>query len=135
MALTIDRDRADRAVFHRAVERHVGPGENLVELTAAFGCFEPVGIGGFDLLREYFMFPRKFLGFDLTCLDAALPRIKAKTVDIVFGFDELNPRLAAAVQPSMFALYTVPISNLFDMNCSRVPVRRGGRLGFLTIVA
>ena len=24
----------------------------------------------------------------------------------------------------MFALYTVPVANLFEMNCSRVPVRR-----------
>ena len=53
---------------------------------------------GFDLLREFFMFPRKFLGFNLTHLDEVLPHLKAKTVDILFGFDEVNATLAAAVQ-------------------------------------
>ena len=54
---------------------------------------------GFDLLREYFAFPRKFLGCRLTGIDEVLSRIKARTVDIVFAFDELNTRLAAAVRP------------------------------------
>ena len=78
---------------------------------------------GFDLLRDFFVFPRKFLGFDMTGLDAALARIKAKTIDIVFGFDEINPRLAAAVQPSMFALYAAPAVNLFEKTTDRIPLK------------
>jgi type VI secretion system protein ImpG len=78
---------------------------------------------GFDLLREYFVFPRKFLGLNLTGLDAVLARLKAKTVDVLFAFDEVNARLAAAVQPEMFALYAAPAINLFEKTTDRIPVK------------
>ena len=78
---------------------------------------------GFDLLREYFLFPRKFLGFSITKLAAVMPKLKAKNVDIVFAFDEVNTRLAAAVQPQMFSLYAAPAINLFEMTTDRVPVK------------
>ena len=42
---------ADRAIFHSAVEWHVGTSEYLIQLAAAFGRLEPVRIGGFDLMR------------------------------------------------------------------------------------
>ena len=55
-------------------------------------CLEQVGLGeddallpkdnriftGFELLREYFMFPRKFLGFNLTGLDAVMPQAQGE---------------------------------------------------------
>jgi type VI secretion system protein ImpG len=78
---------------------------------------------GFDFLREYFMFPRKFLGFSLTGLDAVLRRMTAKTVDIVFVFDEVNHRLPAAVRADMFSLYTAPAINLFELTTDRITVR------------
>lgn len=78
---------------------------------------------GFDLLREFFAFPRKFLGCNLTRLDEVLPRLKAKTVDILFVFDEVNTRLAAAVQPSMFAVYAAPAINLFEKTTDRIPLK------------
>jgi len=78
---------------------------------------------GFDLLREYFAFPRKFLGCRLTGVDEFLPRIKARTFDIVFAFDELNARLAAAVRPETFALYAAPAINLFEKSTDRIPLK------------
>jgi type VI secretion system protein ImpG len=78
---------------------------------------------GFDLLRDFFVFPRKFLGFNLTRLGEVLPQLKAKTIDILFGFDEVNTRLAAAVQPSMFALYAAPAINLFEKATDRIPLK------------
>ena len=78
---------------------------------------------GFDLLREFFAFPRKFLGCNLTRLDAVLPQLKAKTVDILFAFDEVNARLAAAVQPGIFALYAAPAINLFEKTTDRIPLK------------
>lgn len=77
---------------------------------------------GFDLLREYFMFPRKFLGFKLTQFARMMPRLPAKTVDVIFAFDEVNTRLSAAVKPSMFALYAAPAVNLFEKTTDRIPV-------------
>ena len=78
---------------------------------------------GFDLLREYFLFSRKFLGCNLTDLQKVLPKLPAKTVDVVFVFDEVNARLAAAVQPSMFALYAAPAVNLFEKTTDRVQLK------------
>jgi type VI secretion system protein ImpG len=78
---------------------------------------------GFDLLREFFVFPRKFLGCNITRLGEVLPHLKAKTIDIIFAFDELNARLSAAVQPSMFALYAAPAINLFEKSTDRIPLK------------
>jgi type VI secretion system protein ImpG len=78
---------------------------------------------GFDLLREYFAFPRKFLGCRLTGINEFLSRIQARTVDIVFAFDELNTRLAAAVRPQTFALYAAPAINLFEKSADRIQLK------------
>lgn len=78
---------------------------------------------GFDLLREMFWFPRKFLGFKLDGLSRIMPRLTAKAVDIIFVFDEVNTRLAAAVQKPMFGLYAAPAINLFEKTVDRIPVK------------
>ncbi|WP_406858293.1 type VI secretion system baseplate subunit TssF [Alsobacter sp. KACC 23698] len=78
---------------------------------------------GFDLLNEFFVFPRKFLGFTLGKLDEVLCRLPVRQVDVIFGFDEVNARLSAAVQPDMFALYAAPAVNLFEMTTDRIPVK------------
>jgi len=79
---------------------------------------------GFELLREFFSFPRKFLGFRLEKLKNIVRMIDAPAVDILFEFDDSIPRLAPVLNASHFALYTVPVINLFEMTCGRVPVRR-----------
>ena len=78
---------------------------------------------GFDFLRDYFAFPRRFLGFDLAGLDAAARRLEAKTVDVVFPFDRVKLQLAAAVRREFFALYAAPGVNLFEKTLDRIPVR------------
>jgi type VI secretion system protein ImpG len=78
---------------------------------------------GFDLLREYFMFPRKFLGFKIVGLSSVMPRLKSKSVDVLFTFNEVTSRLAAAVQPGMLALYASPAINLFEKTTDRIAVK------------
>jgi type VI secretion system protein ImpG len=78
---------------------------------------------GFDFLRDYFSFPRRFLGFDLTGLGAVVPRLNAKTVDVLFAFDDVNPQLAPAVRKEFFALYAGPGVNLFQKTLDRIPVK------------
>ncbi len=78
---------------------------------------------GAELLREYFTFPRKFLGFKLTRLREIMPRLRSKSIDIVFAFDEQNSRLAAAVEPKAFSLYTAPAINLFEKTSDRIAIR------------
>ena len=52
-----------------------------------------------------------------------MPRLTAKAVEVIFVFDEVNARLAAAVQKQMFALYAAPAINLFEKTADRIPVR------------
>ena len=78
---------------------------------------------GFDFLRDYFAFPRRFLGFDLIGLGAVAPRLAAKTVDIIVAFDEVKPQLAAAIRKEFFALHAAPGVNLFEKTLDRIPVR------------
>jgi len=78
---------------------------------------------GFDFLRDYFAFPRRFLGFDLVGLGAIAPRLAAKTIDVVLAFDDVNPRLAAAVRKEFFALYAAPAVNLFEKTLDRIAVK------------
>ncbi|MYZ49934.1 type VI secretion system baseplate subunit TssF [Propylenella binzhouense] len=80
---------------------------------------------GFELLREFAAFPQKFLGFRLNRLRAALAGIESPAFDLIFEFDSAAGRLASVVNPSMFALYACPAANIFQMNCSRIPVSRG----------
>jgi type VI secretion system protein ImpG len=125
---------ADRVgVFFRYLDEFGDP----VVVRAPEGCIEPIGFHedealfpndprmfrGFDLLREYFLFPRKFLGFRLTGLGSILPQVRTKAMDVILAFDEANSRLAAAVQPDLFALYAGPALNLFEKTLDRIPVQ------------
>jgi len=122
-----------RGVYFRHLDHFGDP----VVTPAPLSCLQQVGFDqddalfpadhrvfeGFDLLREYFAFPRKYLGCRLNGLDEILPRIKARTVDIVFAFDELNARLAAAIRPQTFALYAAPAINLFEKAADRIQLK------------
>ena len=78
---------------------------------------------GFDYLREYFTFPRRFLGVELAGLDKIAAGLPAKTVDVVFAFDDVSGRLAAAINKDFFALYAAPAVNLFEKTLDRTTVR------------
>ena len=71
----------------------------------------------------FVMFPRKFLGINLTGLRSVMSRLRSKSIDIVFAFDEHNSRLAASVRPETFRLYTAPAINLFEKTSDRIPVK------------
>ena len=86
-------------------QRHIGCSRASI-CCASFSCFRA-----------------SFSAASLTGLDTVLPQLKAKTIDIVFAFDEVNARLAAAVQPSMFALYAAPAINLFEKTTDRIPLK------------
>ena len=122
-----------RGIYFRHLDRFGDP----VVFQAPADCLQQIGFDpddalfptdhrvfeGFDLLREYFAFPRKFLGCRLTGIDQFLSRIDARSVEIVFAFDELNSRLAAAVRPDSFAIYAAPAINLFDKTTDRIQLK------------
>ncbi|WP_413989675.1 type VI secretion system baseplate subunit TssF [Labrys okinawensis] len=87
-----------------------------------FPCDRRV-FSGFDLLREYFVLPAKFLGFKLTNLRPILSAIKTNRCDIVIAFNQGDSRLQSVVRAESFALYAAPASNLFEMQLARVPVK------------
>jgi type VI secretion system protein ImpG len=80
---------------------------------------------GFDYLRDYFNFPRSFLGFNLSGLRKYLDRVNAKSFDLVFIFDEVDTRLPAHVEHKIFSLHTAPAVNLFERQTDRVPIKKG----------
>lgn len=75
---------------------------------------------GFALLRDAFVFPRKFLGFRLTGLRQALRRIKSDRVQLILEFDSSNPNLAARLETEHVRLHCVPAVNLFEEFSSQV---------------
>ncbi len=80
---------------------------------------------GFALLQEYFVFPQKFMGVRLAGLRDYLSKIQARSIDIIFLFNDSLPRLSAAANLSMFALYAAPAINLFRKNTDRIPIKPG----------
>lgn len=79
---------------------------------------------GFARLREYFVFPRKFLGFRLTGLSKVLPRVRGASVQVVVEFDAARPKLAARVGPAHLTLNAAPAVNLFEEMSSQVRIDR-----------
>lgn len=78
---------------------------------------------GFELLREYFIFPQKFLAFKISGLERSFPHINTNRFDIILAFDEPDSRLQTIVRAENFALYAAPSINLFEMQLARAPVK------------
>ncbi len=75
---------------------------------------------GFSLLREFFIFPQKFLGFRLRGLRKALSMVQGSAFDILIEMDTMRPTLAARVTAENFRIFAAPAVNLFEENCSQV---------------
>ncbi|MBN9063564.1 MAG: type VI secretion protein [Rhizobiales bacterium 65-9] len=85
--------------------------------------YDPRLFRGFAYLQEYFVFPRKFMGFRLKTKKRELFPLPARTIDLIITFREPAPRLAVAIDASMFALYAAPAVNLFPKTTDRIPIR------------
>ncbi len=75
---------------------------------------------GFAMLREAFVFPRKFLGFKLTGLRQALANNRTKSLQIVFEFGSANKTLDARVTNDSLRIHTVPAVNLFQESANQI---------------
>ena len=75
---------------------------------------------GFALLRDAFVFPRKFLGLRLTGLRRLLSRIKTSEVQLLLEFDSTDETLAARLGPDDVRLHCAPAVNLFEDSCSSI---------------
>jgi type VI secretion system protein ImpG len=79
---------------------------------------------GFALLREYFVFSRKFLGFRITGLNEKLRRVVGHDVQIIIEFDTVNRGLASRFEAAHLALHAAPAVNLFEEMSSQVRIDR-----------
>lgn len=75
---------------------------------------------GFALLRDQFIFPRRYLGFRLTGLNKILRRIKASEIQLLFEFGRADDVLTKHVEPSHLRLFCVPAINLFEESSNQV---------------
>ncbi len=88
-ALRPPRRRSDGPAPRRRRDRALGFDQNEALIPEDPRLFE-----GFNLLRDYFLFPRKFLGFALTGLQSPLQACEGRVLDIVvtLGRSERAPR-------------------------------------------
>jgi type VI secretion system protein ImpG len=73
---------------------------------------------GFALLREAFVFPRKFVGFRIKGLRNVWPRVPGARLQVVFEFDASNHKLAAQLAREHVRLHCAPAVNLFEESAS-----------------
>ena len=145
LTIRIQADRSDAVRLYEKLfcnakgiyVRYLDDFGNPVLFTMPATCLEQIGIKpeetllpgdnrifrGFDLLREMFLLPEKFLGFRLTGLQDALARIPCRQADFIITFDRPDQRLPSIIKARSFALYTVPAVNLFEMQAGRITVK------------
>ena len=79
---------------------------------------------GFALLREFFVFPRKFLGFRIKGLQERLSRIQGDSVQVILEFDKVSRGLASRLEKEHLALHSAPAVNLFEEMSSQVRISK-----------
>lgn len=75
---------------------------------------------GFAMLRDFFAFPRKFLGFRVVGLAHVLKHIKASDIQLVLEFDRANADIARQIKPDDLRLNCAAAINLFEESSNQV---------------
>ncbi len=78
---------------------------------------------GFARLREFFAFPRKFLGVRLKGLSNILRHIRGNAVQVIFEFGSTRQRLSARLEPQHLMLNAAPAVNLFTEMSSSLHIK------------
>lgn len=79
---------------------------------------------GFDFLRDYFVFPRRFLGLRLRGLGKYLDEIRTPVFELILTFRDHNPRLASVIDKDSFGLYCATAINLFEKTADRILLKK-----------
>jgi len=126
-------------LFHHVQKISVRIGETHLTLPVsaicAIGFQEEEGLLDYDsrssksyrLLHEYFVFPDKFMFFELQGLNALVLPSETKIIEFIFHIDasDRTPhihRLAGAVTADNFRLGCVPVVNLFKQNAEPLQI-------------
>jgi len=80
----------------------------------------PNGFEGFRLLREYFVFPQRFLFFELTGFQESWAKVEGDEVDLVILLDDQDTGLEGQVDAASFSLFCTPVINLFEKTLDRI---------------
>lgn len=75
---------------------------------------------GFVLLREFFMFPRKFLGFRLKNLEQIIQATDKDTFEVLFELRTVSSDLVPRIDVDDFSLFCAPAINLFEESASQI---------------
>lgn len=95
--------------------RPVGFEEHEALLPVAPRSFE-----GYRLLREYFVFPQRYLFFKLCGLQEAVAQMSGSEFDVLILLDSGDMQLENRVDETMFGLFCTPAINLFSKRIDRV---------------
>ncbi|MEM5343152.1 type VI secretion system baseplate subunit TssF [Paraburkholderia azotifigens] len=112
-----DADQPFAAVSTKPV-LHEGFGLDQTMLPLAWPKFH-----GHNVLHEFAAFPARFYFFTLTGLAAGLRKIKGNEAEILLLLDRAPGNLSALIDASRFALFCVPVINLFPERNSRIELR------------
>lgn len=77
---------------------------------------------GYALLREFFIFPRKFMAVRLEGLQRYIKAMPGSEFQVVFEFAQADETLATRLGPDHMALRCVPAINLFEESAATVRV-------------
>ena len=95
--------------------RTVGFQENESLLPVAPRSFE-----GYRLLREYFVFPQRFLFFKLCGLQEAVRQMAGREFDVLILLGSGDMQLEGRVDETTFNLFCTPAINLFPKRIDRI---------------
>lgn len=84
----------------------------LPEVTENFSAFR--------LLQEFYALPQRFLFFRIQGLNPVIRAAKGQKLQILIGFDTLEPELLRTIGKDSLALYCTPVVNLFEHRCDRL---------------
>lgn len=88
-------------------------------------------LSNYKLLKEYFVFPQKFLFFRLMNLKKVLNSLKINSFEIKFKFNKSYSSLRN-IEQNLVNINCVPIINLFRDNCEPINLKNGSFLFEIT---
>jgi type VI secretion system protein ImpG len=109
VALASGPDSPQPVVLEEPALRFVG-----YELEEGMLPYPPRSLPGYRLLTEYFVFPQKYLFFDLAGLSPRSLAAGGNTLDIYIYFDQSRAELEGKVSADAFQLGCTPIVNLYS---------------------
>jgi type VI secretion system protein ImpG len=95
--------------------------------------FDRRSFQGYRLLREYFVFPQRFLFFKVKGLARVLEQLRGDTCEIVLLTAGVDDKLEPLVDQNSLALFATPVANIFEQKADRVLIRTEQHEGHLVV--